>query len=60
MGVILLTAILATASAVVQWAAWLRLMGAEAMEMAAANSRARNLNSGLAVALWLVWVYLSN
>jgi hypothetical protein len=54
----MVAAIIVTGVALFQWAGRLRLMGVQVMELGAANSRARNLNTGLAVFLWLVWAYL--
>jgi hypothetical protein len=56
--IVLVIAILTTALALFQWAARLRLMGLAAMEFAAENSRTRNLNTGFAIFLWIVWAYL--
>ena len=56
--IVMVAAIIVTGVALFQWAGRLRLMVVQVMELGAANSRARNLNTGLAVFLWLVWAYL--
>jgi hypothetical protein len=56
--VLLLAAIGVTVVATFQWAGRLRAFGLVTMETAARHWQARAGNTGLAVVLWLAWLYV--